>query len=681
MKKYLSILACAAVLAACNKAELQAPEALVEEGGTTVFSVSFASTKIALGDKEGTTYKALWETGDELTVMSGGSSLGTATLTSGAGTNIGTFSFPGTIADGTSVELIYNAGDIASEQSKASSERTFKTSASATAEVNGGAADFTLVHDAAIVKLSVASSALSGATVNAVILRGEGAVLSADAKDYVRVVLTDKPALSSTAREIVFSVKEADLTGSEIDVAFELTKDSEDYTLPVGFTGKKISANKVNSFTFANLSDSQCVAWYEPHDARVMSGSGYAYGEANTFFIQYKDGVYTDGTLSPVAAYPASVPISIKARGNFLKVHNPKGATFEWAKLGATTGDQYNGTGTVYTTRYADTNIGKNLGVNPTKFSFSYDDNLTVTVTNTGAFAGTPILLMVKGGKILWAWTFWNIAADGTTVAAVNVGGHQIANLAIGEASTNHDAWAAKSVDTFQPVHFYQWGRPMPIFWHTYATARFLGSGKNGAMPAIEGPVTLDYATENPVGLIIGPTKGTDILNWSSEKDGTLWGGPIRTITTSGVKTNYDPCPKGWRVADPDAYVNASKALYNGEITVTNDATTFKHGVYLSTAPGTLFPVFGYFQGKINTDDLRPATYAFSAGNGANANGFTWSNFCPSNASNQPRMWMYASSAAAVGATDGLSGTNFRAATTNRTAALPVRCEVDTDNR
>ena len=185
MKKYLSILACAAVLAACNKAELQAPETIVEEGGTTVFSGSFASTRISLGDKEGTTYKALWETGDELTVMSGGSSLGTAALTSGAGTNIGTFSFPGTIADGTSVELVYNAGDIASEQSKASSERTFKTSASATAEVNGGAADFTLVHDAAIVKLSVASSALSGATVNAVILRGEEAVLSADAKDYV----------------------------------------------------------------------------------------------------------------------------------------------------------------------------------------------------------------------------------------------------------------------------------------------------------------------------------------------------------------------------------------------------------------------------------------------------------------------------------------------------------------
>ncbi len=684
MKKYFALILTLALAIACDKEFNEKETIITTDQGETLFTGGFPATRIALGDKESSTYKALWETGDVLSVSVGGSPVGTATLVSGEGTNLGTFSYPGTITDGTVVDLIYDGGSIDAEQSKASTDKSFGTAASASATVTGGSANFTLTHSAAIIRVNVASSTLAGAKINAVILRCEGANLNAGSGDYVRVALTDTPALGSSAKEIVFSVKEADCTGKEIDIAFELTNGADSYTLPVGFTGKNLAANKVNSFELTNLSDDLCTSWYEPHDKRFMSGSGYAYGEANTFFIQYKSGVYTDGTLSPVAAYPESVAINMKARGDFLKVKNPKGATFEWAKLGATSGDQYNGTGTVYTTRYSDMNIGKNLGANPTLYNFSYDNNLTVTVTNTGAFAGTPILLMVKGGKILWAWTFWNIAADGTTVSAVNVGGHQLANLAIGEATSNHDAWAAKSVDTFQPVHFYQWGRSMPIFWHTYPTARFLGSGKNGVLPAIEGPVTIDKATENPVGLIMGPTKGTDINNWCSTADGTMWGGPIRGIAVSGVKTNYDPCPKGWRVADPAAFVNVSKALYNSEITVTKDATQYKHGVFISTAPGVLFPVFGYWQGKINTDDLRPATYGFGQGNGASANGFTWSNFCPSATSNQPRMWIISSKDNPVASSDGMGssgGANFRCGTTNRTAALPVRCEVDTDNR
>ena len=670
MKKYLSILACAAVLAACNKAELQAPETLVEDGGETVFTGGFAATRIALGDKEGSTYKGLWETGDELTVMSGGSSLGTATLVSGEGTNLGTFSFPGTIADGTSVDLVYNAGDIVSEQSKASSERSFKTSASATATIEGGAANFTLVHDAAIVKVSVASSALSGAKVNAVILRSEGAVLSADGKDYVRVALTDTPALSSSAKEFIFSVKEADCTDKEIDIAFELTKDDDNYTLPVGFTGKKISANKVNSFTFANLSDSQCVAWYEPHDKRLMPASGYAYGEANCYFIQCKNGsTYNGATYSANADIPNIVHIDYRARGDFRKVSAPKDVSFTWMKLGATDATTGTGTGSVYTMRTKD----YPAEIIPGRFTIGTPADYKIKVSNWGAFAGAPILLMVKEGVVLWAWSFWNIAADGTSIEPVQITDKspiKIITMDIGQASREGALWDANSDILYRTAYKYQWGRPIPVFWNSVTTLDIPGV-QEGNIPAVVGPLSIEESIKHPASLIVAAAESGKTLNdWLSKPDADLWGNNSSTLNNTGTKTIFDPCPKGYRICDRNTLSNLVRSFATNW-TKTSGTGYFFHTCNYPTGGSDCWSRNGCYNGTTNTSNGKTGIGGFAAAATGDKSGWWWTNMCQGDTDEKPSAYVAASNAAPV----------FNDNWQYKSWATSVRCQVDEYNR
>ena len=671
MKKYISILACAAVLAACNKAELQAPETLVEKGGETIFTGGFAATKITLGDKEGSTYKGLWESGDELTVMSGGSSLGTATLVSGEGTNLGTFSFPGTIAEGTSVDLVYNSGDIVAEQSKASSERSFKTSASASSTIEGGSASFTLVHNAAIVKVKVASSALSGAQVNAVILRSEGAVLSADGKDYVRLALTDTPELTSSAKEFVFSVMEADCTGNEIDIAFELTKEGENYTLPIGFAGKEISANKVNSFTFSNLSDSQCVAWYEPHDTRLMAGAGYAYGEANCYFIQCKDGsTYTGGTYSANASIPNIVNIDYRARGDFRKVTAPDNVTFTWMKLGATDPLTGTGTGSVYTMRTIGYSAG---GILPSSFSIGATDNYTVKISNEGAYAGAPVLLMVKEGTILWAWSFWNIAADGTSIEPVQITEKspiKIITMDIGQATRNGSAWDANSDLLYRTAYKYQWGRPIPVFWNSVTTLDFPG-GQEGNIPAVVGPLSIEESIKHPASLIVASTEsGKELKDWLSTPDASLWGNNSSTLNNTGTKSIYDPCPKGYRICDRNTLINIVRSYATNWAKVSGTGYFF-HTCNYPAGGSDSWSRNGCYNGTTNTSSLKTAIGGFVAAASGDKSGWWWTNMCQGDSDEKPSAYVAANADAPT----------FNDNWQYKSWATSVRCQVDEENR
>ena len=84
MKKYLTLAIALTMVCACEKKIVElAP--VQEENGETLFTGGFSETKISLGDKVGSTWETLWEEGATLTVKSGGSTLGTATLVSGAG--------------------------------------------------------------------------------------------------------------------------------------------------------------------------------------------------------------------------------------------------------------------------------------------------------------------------------------------------------------------------------------------------------------------------------------------------------------------------------------------------------------------------------------------------------------------------------------------------------------------
>ena len=241
-----------AMACACGKG-VEEHTPVIEDDGVTIFKGGFANTKISLGEKDGAFYKALWEDGDELTVSSGGAILGTAVLISGIGSNQGTFSFPGTIADGTAVELSYTSAGITAEQSKASTDKSFRTTATADATIYDGNAAFTLTHNISIIRVSVATNAFSGATLNSVTFSCDGKSLNDSDGDYVKVFLTDAPTLSSTAQEIIFSTKSADCSGSVIKLDFDFVRDGVRHTVSTGFIGKELAANKVNTFTINSL--------------------------------------------------------------------------------------------------------------------------------------------------------------------------------------------------------------------------------------------------------------------------------------------------------------------------------------------------------------------------------------------------------------------------------------------
>lgn len=708
MKKLLLFSAALALAAvSCTKEFVETAPA--EDNGCTIFSGSFDNTKIALGEKDGTVYKALWEAGDALSVIDASTeaSLGTATLTAGAGTNIGTFSLSSTLAEGTKAKLVYAGGALAADQTRASTSKALVTSGiseEVTVGASGQANGFTLTHSAAIVRISVgAASALDGATLNAVIIRSEGANLNASDGDYVRIALSDTPVLSSEAKEIVFTAKAADLTGSEVDIAFELTKSGDSFTLPVAFNGGKLEANKVNSFNIPALAESMCAKWYQPHDKRLMVGEAYAYGEANCYFIQCKNGsTYTGATYTPNANIPDNVDIDFKARGDFLKVSNPTTASFVWMRIGETDPATGTGTGAIYTMR---TSGYKATGIDPTKFTIGTPNttNCTVNVRNDAAFAGAPILLMVKNGTVLWAWSLWNIAADGTTLKDLAVrytDNAKILNLDMGQATDQFATWAANDVYSeygnsgpgvvHRTIFRYQWGRPIPLHWNSAATLSIPGAdcANVGNIPAIVGPVSLKESLKHPCAFIVGSATTTNVQidDWIDVADKTLWGnGPDEETdyNTVGAKSIYDPCPKGYRVPDRKI-LNALK--YNSTWTnVTEPGYHSFHGVNSGDATVTYDMILpGYYISKTATSSSKFALNSMGgAVSGLCCYGTWWSNHIGKgqtypgvfNTGNGFKGFSSKTTDCNPGMADNNSSSGKKA------NGYSVRCQKDTDNR
>lgn len=488
------------------------------------------------------------------------------------------------------------------------------------------------------------------------------------------VTVTKTKTLTELATQNIYmNVLPADFTGKEMWVLVELQSDKGGtVTLPIRKNDMKFVAGQTTTIDINNLSktDNAAAEWYEPVENRMLAGLGYAYGDANTYFIQCKSGqTYNGATYAASSKYPDEVKIDIKARGSFFNVVDPRGATFEWFKLGARN-DGPNGAGATYTGR---TTGYEASGVDPTQFTVNYDGATTVTVKNTGAFAGAPVLLMIKDNKVLWSWTFWNIAADGTEVSEIAVGSYKLANMEIGQPTTQYATWAANKKGSnpdpvFRFTNQYQWGRPMPTFWTSYWSVDD-GVAASGAVPVIYGQQSLAESIAHPVGIIIAKDLNTDQPQWQTENVGDLWGNCHKDADHQGVKSIYDPCPKGWRVPDRAVfqYINDNSA-------VTFENTAGYAGMYMTAANGALFTTNGYVNGKTATNG-RMAT--MGGGETANAAGakwaILWSNYVGGSSASQPNTLYYGSSASTQ-LTPALK-------TFNRSISAPVRCQVDEENR
>lgn len=167
-----------------------------------------------------------------------------------------------------------------------------------------------------------------------------------------------------------------------------------------------------------------------------------------------------------------------------------------------------------------------------------------------GTFGNALVGICDASGKVLWSYHIW--VSDSEDIIYKNdiAGEFRMMDRNLGALST-------KLKDQNAYGCFYQWGRkdpfprPVPVTRPTSADKyKNPDVELTGNTPATEETGTIGYTLSHP------DTRLLDASTWykAGMPDG-LWGNPMGDNTGgAGVKTIYDPCPEGYRVADPMCY-------------------------------------------------------------------------------------------------------------------------------
>ena len=184
--------------------------------------------------------------------------------------------------------------------------------------------------------------------------------------------------------------------------------------------------------------------------------------------------------------------------------------------------------------------------------------------------------------NILWSWHIWltddQMSQDTYYVCESGVFMDEIAGVMM---DRNLGAFSTEpnSIETFGL--FYQWGRKDPFLGSANvagtAYARSTRNLKVGILLPEE--QTVGYATANPHMFIIG----NDRKDWVAEKDNSLW--------TNGAKSQYDPCPVGWRVPDGGTGLNGVQAGIWAKIGISAYGKTAMPDSWQSGWKGMKFPI------------------------------------------------------------------------------------------
>ena len=147
--------------------------------------------------------------------------------------------------------------------------------------------------------------------------------------------------------------------------------------------------------------------------------------------------------------------------------------------------------------------------------------------------------------EILWSWHIW-MTDDPRTDEMRYAGGMTFLDRNLG--AVNAVPGSANSAGVL-----YQWGRKDPIAgghgeediytsgtdWSLAREATVMNTGYEWKINYTKSDRTMDYATANPTVMLGDYQSGT----WLATADNELWG---------AVKTEYDPCPPGYRVPEID---------------------------------------------------------------------------------------------------------------------------------
>lgn len=190
----------------------------------------------------------------------------------------------------------------------------------------------------------------------------------------------------------------------------------------------------------------------------------------------------------------------------------------------------------------------------------------TVTAPND-ATQGNAVVAIRSGGNILWSWHLWITSYDGTERFSTNNSNRTwvFMDRALGATSNTPGDLSSCGL-------YYQWGRKDPIagIGQTNGSWGLTGSdpirvynASNVLIPmtitAVSSSVTpnnLTNAVRNPTTVYYNAVGNNDWFSYSgtANLNHNLWGGGTITVSTPAAKTEFDPCPPGWRVPP---YVNS----------------------------------------------------------------------------------------------------------------------------
>ena len=666
MKKILFMMSLSALaFVSCQKSEIEEAASPAGQNTYTFVVNNVSETKATIGDKNATQWPVLWAAGDQIGVYGGGQLLGVATLDEGsAGSNRGNFTLTtdATLSAGDELYFSYpyvegaqmKTGKVAEKHTLTASGIGANGVAYAYVDYAGPNTEFTLTHLNAYLKFNLSSSEFAGYSLQGITLWaketklsggvevGDGdAVTYTGAGDYVKTTLATPAEMGTAAQSVYVSTLPADLTGKEVYAIVHMTKGIETVTIPVKINGAgNIPAGSVTEVTLPALTKSLAPAWYEPVETRYIAayGEGWSYGPENTV-------LFTEDGQEKV--------VELKARGNFMKVKQP-------AKVKINNVSDQNGA--VAERVYINDVDGNN------KTSVDLDANCSVKVkmkVNSSAGYCSSMLVQDKDGKTIWGINLW-LSHDGVQTAAYDNGTVMDRNIGSSKVSSVKKHYTCNGV-------YFQWGRPFGFPWST--------TDKGTTYASTTEENTLERSAENPFTMFtyVGGSNNGPGYPWDwywgdgSNKDRSgdlddLWGNPntnAPVLTESGIKSNYDPCPKGYRVASAaiieelnsniQGEMSGTTFVSSGPAVVYTDNTTLHYVVYKGISWG-FHGLFAPTTGMNKIDNAKTGTISF------------WSN--ANHDSNGHHLYFR------------INGAKLeRVAKRTKCAATPIRCMVDTENR